>query len=134
MNDAGYACVSNNVVGHSVTVIRCTRERNADSHITVVYALLDELDLYCPLIVVKGTTSSLCRCGGELQHCDVGGNWKVWRILVPEHWEVPSRHDEDRAKRRAMYPHVTKEHWGDEYRQERKQLRAKLLRRANGGR
>ena len=80
-------------------------------HITVVYALLDEFETYGPLIVVEGTTSNFCRCGDELQHHDVGDNWNVWRIPVPEHWEVPPRNNEDRAKRRAMYPHVAKEHW-----------------------
>ena len=33
-----------------------------------------------------------------------------------------------------MFPHLAKEHWGYEYWQERKQLRAKLLKRVNGGR
>ena len=36
MNDAGHTYVSNNLVRHNGTAVRCTRERNTNSHITVI--------------------------------------------------------------------------------------------------
>ena len=134
MNDAGHTYVDSILVGHSGVVIRCARDRNADSHITVVYMLLDEFETYGPLIVVKGTASSVCRCGEELQHSAVNDHWSVWRIPVPKHWEVPSRHDGDRARRQAMHSHVESKHWGDKYWQNQKQLQLDLLRHADGTR
>ena len=77
MNEAGYAYVNNNLVGLSGTVVRCARERNDSSHITVVYAILDECETYGPLIMVKGTPSNFCCYGVELQHHDICSDWNV---------------------------------------------------------
>ena len=85
------------------------------------------------MIVVKGPTGSFCRCGEELQHRGINDEWSVWRIPVAKHWEVPPRHDGDRAKRRAAYPNVNSAYWGEEYWGKQKQLRLDLLRNAEQG-
>ena len=104
IHDAGDTDDDSILVGHSGVVVRCAREPNATSQITVVYVLLDDFEACGPLIVVKGTTGGFCLCGEELQHSGINGEWSVWRIPVAKHWEIPPRHDGYRAKEGGIVP------------------------------
>ena len=55
----------------------------------------------------------------------------MWKLPLLNHWAIPSRNDNDGVKRRAKFQHVVEEHWGEEYWQKRKQMRAYLVGRAN---
>ena len=77
------------------------------------YVLLDEFKTYGPLIVVKGTPMSLCCCREELQSI-IHDGWTVWELPLPKYWEIPPRNDDNRAKRRAQFPQVAEEHWGED--------------------
>ena len=82
-------CIDNkNTKGHSGAVVRCARERNSTLHITTVYVLLDKFKAYGPLIAVKGTPDNLCLCGEELQSIDMDCGWTVWKLPLPDHWEI----------------------------------------------
>ena len=101
--------------GRSGTVVMCCREGNHRSHYVAVYVILDEFKAYGPSVVVKGTPQSMCKCREEEQHIRHRTGWHVWRFPHEMFWELPPRHDGDRADTRKKLPGVDPEHWGKEY-------------------
>ena len=98
-----------------MTVVMCCREENQWSHYVAVYVVLDTVKAYGPLVVVKRTQQSICKCREEKQHIKQPTGWHVWRFPHKMFWELPSRHDRDRADMGSKFSDVDPEHWGKDY-------------------
>ena len=53
----------------------------------------------------------------------------MWELPHNKHWEIPPRNESDREARRAQFPQVEPEHWGEAYWRKRVSTRKKLLER-----
>ena len=108
IEDLEYEC-NRNTKEYSSTVGGCKQEQNQVSRIVTVYVLLDEFKAYDPLVVVKRTPRNICRCGKE-ERSIIHAGWTVWELPHPQHWEMPPRNDNNRAKRREQFPCVAEAH------------------------
>jgi hypothetical protein len=94
------------------TVVISCRVENQWSHYVAVYMLLDNFKAYVPLMVVKGDPQSICKYGEEAHHIKHQTGWHVWQFPHEMFWELPPRHNRDRADTSGKFSDVDPEHCG----------------------
>ena len=85
INEDMHHDANSGILDRSGTVISCVREKNDSLYYVAVYVVLAKFKAYSPMVVVKGTPTSFCIYGDEVQQTRDYSEWYIWSHPHPEH-------------------------------------------------